>query len=87
MSLLLQRLFQPPSTPFVVCVCVCVCVCRGKECLTTYLDQVMNSIVFIMQAALKFSVQGVDSIIKQTIKLFIWPQLIMYEFIHFLAVT
>ena len=29
MSLLLQRLFQPPSTPFVVCVCVCVCVCVG----------------------------------------------------------
>ena len=45
----------------------------------------MNSIVFIMQVALKFCVQGVDSIIKQTTKLFIWPQLIMYEFIHFLA--
>lgn len=80
MSLLVQRLFQAPSTPL-----WCVCVCRGKECFTSYLDQVMNTIVFIMQVTLKFSVQGVDSTMKPTIKLFIWPQLIMYEFIHFLA--
>ena len=80
--LLLQRFFQPPPSLWGVCVCVCG---GGGGCFNTNLDKVINSIVFILQVALKFSVQGIDSIIKQTMKFFIWLQLIMYEFIHFLT--
>ena len=60
---------------------------RGGGCFTTNLNQVMNSIGGIFQVFLKFSVQGINSIIKQTMKYFIWLQLITYEFIHFQAGT
>ena len=79
-----------PPTPFRLCVCVCVCLGeggRGGGCFTTNLDQVVNSIGCILQVSLKFSVQGIHSIIKQTVKYFIWLQLITYEFIHFQAGT
>lgn len=87
--LLPQRLSKPPPNSFSV-VCVCVCLGeggRGGGCFTTNLNQVMNSIVGILQVSLKFSVQGINSIIKQTMKYFIWLQLITYEFIHFQAGT
>ena len=36
---------------------------RGRGRFSSYLDQVMNSVVCILQAFLKFSVQGINGII------------------------